>query len=136
VVNSVSLDGEAIPWEIRSGGRLFAVASERPDAVHHLVISIDPLGIEGDYSDHGVCLRAVSPTSGGILSLTVGGVPVGAPIRLDVFDIIGRLRFTRSMDLLSNEMMLRPEEELAPGLYFVRMMAGEARATARTVVIP
>jgi len=135
-VTSVTLDGTSIPWELREGGRLFAVAPEKPWGQHVFEVTVCPMGIEsgGPYSGFGVI--SPCPSGGRSVHVLVSGLETGSPVEIQVHDISGRMVIREDAVLTSGEVHVQPEEALAPGMYFITVISGDLSGRSRTVVIP
>ncbi|PIE51643.1 hypothetical protein CSA37_10525 [Candidatus Fermentibacteria bacterium] len=134
IVNGVYLDGNSIPWELRSGDRLFAVAGSRPDGDHLLTIDIDPLGVEEESPSQGFGLCALNPSVNGMISLSISGYPEGEPALVSIYDTSGRIVDSRYSVPESGRLELSCN--LLPGMYFVTVEALGRTAVTRSVVIP
>jgi len=133
-VISVTLDGTSIPWEIRDGGRLFAIAPSRPSGNHLFRVTIDPLGISNDSEGgYGFGLMTESPTSGEMLKIILHG-GFGSSGEVTVLDLTGRVVLHRSQEL-AETVFISAEEPLCPGVYFIRISSEGITAGTRTVVI-
>jgi len=62
-------------------------------------------------------------------------VPEMSPVEFSIYDLTGRLAIAPEQDEYSPGVHLAQLEELAPGIYFCRMVSGEFKATQRFVVI-
>ncbi len=135
-VTSVTLDGTSIPWELREGGRLFAVAPEKPWGQHVFEVTVCPMGVEsgGPYSGFGVI--SPCPSGGRSVHVLVSGLETGSPVEIQVHDISGRMVIREDAVLTSGEVHVQPEEALAPGMYFITVISGDLSGRSRTVVIP
>ncbi len=138
-VNSVTLDGTPISWELRSGGRLFAVAPETSYGDHTVSISITPLGIEdenhGGSSDGTILINVQSPCAGEVLEVNIQGLQTGNVFNLQVFDIAGRAVVSQQEIYNGSDYTIHSSGHIPSGVYFVTVNSGETMASARTLVI-
>lgn len=139
VVTSVTLDGTPISWELRSGGRLFAVAPETSYGDHTVSISITPLGIEdenhGGTSDGSVLINVQSPCAGEMLEVNIQGLQTGSAFNLMIIDIAGRVVVSQQEIYSCSDYTIHSSGYIPSGVYFVTVNSGETMASARTVVI-
>ncbi|MCK5786890.1 MAG: T9SS type A sorting domain-containing protein [Candidatus Sabulitectum sp.] len=135
-VLSVTLDGTAVPWELRSGGRLFSVIPETGYGEHTVSITIDPLGIEnGDREETlALAISLQSPCSGENLSVNVTGIPPGRAFNVQVLDITGRVISSQNEIFSGSPCTVSFSRPLPSGVYFVTVSSGDIMASARTVV--
>ncbi len=133
-VLSATLDGASIPWEVRDGGRLFAVAPSRPAGDHVFRVTMDPAGIQGGSQERsGFGVFAESPSScGGINIFLQGGY--GSEGGVTVLDLAGRVVLQGNLEL-DDAICLCPGESLSPGVYFIIVSSEGITGRTRTVVI-
>jgi hypothetical protein len=98
-------------------------------------VTWDPLGVDGGSVPSGFELLPVRPNPCAGTAGIDFGLPVAATVELSLFDISGRL----VQDIAAAEYQPGWHEiqlsELSPGVFFVRMTAGEFEATQRFVVV-
>ncbi len=106
---------------------------ELTPTLRQVTLNWDPLGIE-DPSEEGTCLLGAlcNPSPGPV---TIGfSVEVSSITELSIFDVSGRL-----LREINDEFPQGPAEvvisDLQPGIYFVRMTAGDFTATQHFVII-
>jgi len=103
--------------------------------LNDMMITWDPQGVEGDPDVTEYLLFGVNPNpSCGAVSIGFA-VPEMSPVELSIYDLTGRLAVVHAEDEYvagCHQVQLR---ELAPGIYFCRMISGEFMATQRFVVI-
>lgn len=137
LVSSVTLDGASIPWDIRDGGRLFAVAPERPPGNHRFEVIINPLVVEsGNERCSGFGVTAVSPSSGNSLCIALAGIESGSDAEILVHDLSGRRVYTDEITVSSSEVHILQEDTFPSGVYFITVRSQGSSGQARTVVIP
>ncbi len=99
-----------------------------------VTITWDPVGIEeGEATELRLLTVAPNPSSG--FSVLRFYLPVSASVKLNVFDLSGRIVQETHEDEYSAGYHDVQLEDLLPGIYFCRMTAGEFTATQRFVVI-
>ena len=135
-VASVTLDGTSIPWELREGGRLFAIASFRPWGEHLFRVEVNPMGIESGSAFSGFGVVAASPSTGGCIDLLLTGSGSDSPGEVLVHDIAGRRILREQVIPDSGEIHIIPPVLLQPGVYFITVKTAESTALSKTVVIP
>ncbi len=118
-VYGVYLDGDAIPWELRSNGRLFAVSVDRPFAEHIVTVDLSPMGSAEEHYESGFGLQAVNPGHSGRLALELPGYPEGIPAAVSVFDVTGRVVYSSPVEPQNESLVLNRQFEA--GLYLIRM---------------
>lgn len=138
IVTSVTLDGAPISWELRSGGRLFAVAPETSYGDHIVSISITPLGIEdenhGGTSDGSILINVQSPCVGELLEVNIQGLQTGSVFNLMMIDIAGRAVVSQQEIYSGSDYTIHSSGYIPSGVYFVTVNSGETMASARMVV--
>jgi hypothetical protein len=106
------------------------LSSESPHAsptLNEVTITWDPLGTGGSSEPECFILQPVVPNPSGPSPSVHFGLPEACTIALSVFDISGRLIQSfepAEYQAGSHEVQLKPVD---PGIYFVRMTAGEFR---------
>ena len=134
-VQSVTLNGAAVPWELRSEGRLFAVLPETAYGDHTVSISIDPLGVGSGSPGDSFIISAQSPCDGKYLSVNVQGLQSGEIFDLRVLDIAGRVISSQHEVYNGSAYSITVSRPMPSGVYFVTSSSGESMVSARTVVI-
>lgn len=135
VITYVLLDGIPIPWEKRSGGRLFAHAPALPFASHSFRIGIQAMGIEENPAESGFGVFPVSPVGGPQLTVLVPGLEEGMPVSVSVFDLSGRSVLIRSDEVVSSELILELDGSIPSGVYMVTVRSGGRYGTGRFTVL-
>ncbi len=135
-VLGVTLDGTSIPWEMGPDGMLFAISGERPGGDHTLVVTIDPLGIEGNGSGRPVFSAVVpSPVHGTVLNVSTPGLAAGSSALLSVFDLAGRTVYRENVIIQPDCLRIVPGDSPAPGVYFVTVTSMGHTARTRTILL-
>ncbi|MCD4706286.1 MAG: T9SS type A sorting domain-containing protein [Candidatus Sabulitectum sp.] len=135
-VLSVELNETPVPWELRGGGRLFAVMPEAGYGDHTVSITINPMGIENGDQQECIAIHVQSPCRGEYLSVNVQGIRPGESFDLRVLDIAGRV-ITSQHEIFSGSVYtVNLSGPVPSGVYFVTAASGDAMASARTVVTP
>jgi hypothetical protein len=136
-VQTVKLDGASVGWELRSGGRLFAVLPEAVYGEHTVSIHINPLGTadEAGGTPGTVSVQVQSPSSGKSFSVMVDGVGAGDLFMLQVHDITGRVIDSRQLVYSGSAYSINMQNPLPSGVYFVSISSGAAAGSGRTVVV-
>ncbi|RKZ04650.1 hypothetical protein DRQ21_01960 [Candidatus Fermentibacteria bacterium] len=136
-VQTVKLDGASVGWELRSGGRLFAVLPEATYGEHTVSIQINPLGTadEAGGTSGTVSVRVQSPSSGKSFSVMVDGVGGGDLFMLQVHDITGRVIDSRQLVYTGSVYSIDMQNPLPSGVYLVSVSSGAAAGSGRTVVV-
>ncbi|MCK4815879.1 T9SS type A sorting domain-containing protein, partial [bacterium] len=99
-----------------------------------VTITWDPVGIEeGEATELRLLTVAPNPSSG--FSVLRFYLPVSASVKLNVFDLSGRIVQETHEDEYSAGYHDVQLEDLLPGIYFCRMTSGDFSATQRFVVI-
>lgn len=103
------------------------------------VLGRGPLGSSGRSARHSLRLHLLATTRADAHAVRLGvTLAEEAPARLDMLDVAGRVVATRSLESFApgtHEIELSGTRDLAPGIYFVRFVQGNQRATARTVFL-
>ena len=73
-----------------------------------------------------------NPTSGRLF-IEYSGLPTGA-LKVDIVDIQGKLVFELPVQERSGQGKIQIEPEVGPGVYFLRLHAGDKMRTSRFVV--
>lgn len=133
VVSGVYLDGDPIPWELRSNGRLFAVAVDKPYTDHIVTVDLTPMGAGEEYSGSCFGLLAANPCYSGRLALKLPGFPDGTSADVSVFDVAGRVVYSRSEEPLNESLVLN--RQFAAGLYLVRVETDQGAVCTQAVVL-
>ncbi len=109
-------------------------ASNVDPVLEEVTFTWNSLGVEGGEAPEAVELRIGCNPSPGSPSIEFG-LPASGAVSLTVFDLAGRV--VASVEPSDCEAGWHTESlgELAPGVYFVRLTAGEAEASERFVVI-
>ena len=138
IVNSVTLDGSPISWELRSGGRLFAVAPETSYGNHTVSISITPLGIEGESNggnlDGLILIQVQNPSMGEQVEVSIQGLQTGSAFDLQMLDIAGRVVVSQQEIFSGSDYSLHSSGHIPSGVYFVTVNSCGSMASARMVV--
>jgi hypothetical protein len=103
--------------------------------LHDLTLNWDPLGVGDDpqVTEYMLFGAEPNPASG---SVNIGfAVPELSPVELSIYDLSGRLVGEIHGDEYSPGVHQVQLDELAPGIYFCRMISGNFTATQRFVVI-
>ncbi len=104
-------------------------------ALHDVTVTWDPLGTGDSESPGSLVLAPVTPNpASGPVTLSFG-LPSPASVDLLLLDISGRLIRHISTDEYQPGWNTLQIDGLLPGIYFVRMTAGEFEASERFVVI-
>ncbi len=133
-VLSVEFDGAGVGWELRSGGRLFAVLPEAAYGEHTVSVVINPLGAGADMP-RTVSVQVLSPSFGSSIEAIVEGVASGDLFRLQVYDMSGRVIESRQLVYSGSKYSVNMQNPLPPGVYFVSVCVGGAAGSGRTVVV-
>lgn len=135
-VNRVTIDGVAIPWDLRSGGRLFAVSGALDDASHVFQVEIDQLNSEPRLSaGFSRALTVPNPSFSSAIVLSITGEDPIAPVPVRVFDMTGRLVFAVQAVFQSGTAVISPMRALPSGLYWVSAQVDGEFLAARTVLL-
>jgi len=103
--------------------------------LNDVTLNWDPLGIEGDPQVTEYSLLGATPNpSYGSASICFA-VPELSLVELSIFDLAGHLVITAAQGEYSQGVHQIQLEELAPGIYFCRMISGKFTTTQRFVVI-
>lgn len=102
--------------------------------LHDVTFTWNPLGVEGGEAPEAVELRIGSNPSAGSPSIEFG-LPSAAEVSLAVFDMAGRVVASTEPGEYAAGCHTEGLGELAPGVYFIRLTAGEFEASERFVVI-
>jgi hypothetical protein len=112
--------------------------TETPDSVPALfdvALTWDVTGIEGDPGVTAYSLNGAEPNpSYGSVSITFT-VPELSQVGISVYDLSGRLVLAPAHEQYSQGVHQLQLDDLAPGIYFCRMISGEFSETQRFVVI-
>jgi hypothetical protein len=143
-VESVLLNEEPVQWELRSGGRLFAVLPETAFGDHSVTVVFNPLGIEdGDsvliedgVSTSQLSICTISPCSNEQIIVNVQGIPTGETFDLRVFDISGRVIAMQTEVFNGSVHTINISSGLPAGIYYITATAQGMVASTRTVVTP
>jgi len=104
-------------------------------ALLDVTITWDPLGTGGSGGPEGFFLSPIAPNPSGPISSISFGLPEAGQTEISVFDISGRLvQEIGSTEYPAGNHTIQLQA-LGPGIYFVRMQAGEFAATQRFVVV-
>ncbi len=133
-VLSVELDGTAVPWELRSNGRLFAVLPEAGSGDHIVSITINPMGIESGDQEEDFAISVQSPCREKYLNVTVQGIPEGEAFDLRVLDLAGRVIALQHEEFSGSVHTINFFRPVPPGVYFVTATSGKTMVSVRTVV--
>lgn len=99
------------------------------------MITWDPQGVrvEPQATEYLLFGAEPNPAYG---SVSIGfAVPEMSPVEISIYDLTGRLAVVSAQDEYVAGYHQVQLEELAPGIYFCRMVSGEFTATQRFVVI-
>jgi hypothetical protein len=99
-----------------------------------MTVTWNPLGAEEDPSPGFILCPVVPNPSPGALTVTFG-LPEPESVSLVFFDVTGRLVLETAPSEYGQGTHLLQPGTLRPGIYFVRMTAGEFTATQRFVVV-
>jgi hypothetical protein len=104
-------------------------------SLNDVTLNWDPLGVEGESQVTEYTLHGAEPNpSYGSASITFA-VPELSPVKLLVYDLAGHLVLAPAQAEYTPGVHQVQLEELTPGIYFCRMVAGEFTATQRFMVI-
>ncbi len=136
IVNSVSLDGNPITWDLRSEGRLFAVTSEESYGEHQLVIDIIPMGIENTNSNiDNITVIVENPSNPQQIAVSVEGITFGMVFNLSMYDLTGREITSSSQFYNGSSYSLDFYNPIPQGMYIVIVEAGNTITAEKTVVV-
>ncbi len=137
-VLSVELDGTAVPWELRSNGRLFAVLPEAGYGDHIVSVAIIPMGTEREnYAgsiEGSLAVSVQNPCGGEFFSVNVQGIMSDETFDLQVLDLTGRVVASQREIYSGSVYTVHVSNPVPPGVYFVTAKAGDTMASVRTVV--
>jgi len=103
--------------------------------LNDVMITWDPLGVGDDPQVTEYLLFGAEPNPAcGTVSICFA-VPELSPVELSIFDLAGHLVIAPAQEEYSPGVHQVQLEELAPGIYFCRMISEEFTATQRFVVI-
>ena len=103
--------------------------------LNDITITWDPLGVGDDPQVTEYLLFGVEPNPA-CGSVSIGfAVPEMSPVEFSIFDLAGHLVISPAQGEYSPGVHQVQLGELAPGIYFCRMVSGEFMATQRFVVI-
>ncbi len=136
IVNYVSLDGNSIPWDLRSEGRLFAVSSALSYGEHELLIGIDPMGVENNnsYADQ-IFVALQNPSNSRQIEVFVEGIAFGTVFNLSMYDLTGREITSSSQSYNGSSYSLDFNDPIPQGMYVVVVEAGNIITAEKTVVV-
>jgi hypothetical protein len=104
-------------------------------SLQSVTITWNPLGLEGGSVPSGIELLPVRPNPSAGTAGIEFGLPDAAMVELELFDISGRLVRETVPTEYEPGWHTAQLDALGPGIYFVRMRAGEFEATRRFVVV-
>lgn len=136
IVNSVSLDGNPIYWDLRSEGRLFAVSPEVSYGEHQLLIEINPMGVESSSSDASqITVTPENPSLSRQISVSIQGLTFGTVFSLSIYDLAGREVAASNQFYDGSNYSLYFEEPIPSGMYIVTVESGDSVVAGKTVVV-
>jgi hypothetical protein len=133
LVSHVTLDGVPVDWELRSGGRLFAVSQAFASGAHTLEVLIMPMNEEP--GDKPVILRISNPSACSGIHIRIEGLEPQGPLQTRLFDLSGRLVYRGNTVLREGTAVISPGRILPSGVYYVMVSHGDWSASGRTVVL-
>ncbi len=133
LVNSVSLDGVPLAWEVRSGGRLFAVSGAFGAGSHLLEVDMQPLSVPHPLVHRE--LWAASPSYSGSITIRITGDDPAGPVPVRVYDISGRVVFRGQSVFQSGVSVICPAAVLPSGLYCVSALIDGDVLVAPTILL-
>ena len=134
-VHQVSIDGQPITWELRSGGRLFAVLPEAAYDYHKVLITVTPTGINDVNHFENFTVRFQDSPTRGFPVINVQGIPSGEMFDLRLYDITGRVIASQREVFNSSVYSINLSNPLPSGVYFVTATVGNTMASDRAVVL-
>jgi hypothetical protein len=114
---------------------LSSATSDTTPVLTEVTVTWEPLGIDEGGTPAAMELMPVSPNpSNGAVTLDYG-LPSTVEVELAVYDVSGRVAQRISLGACVAGWHSVQLDELSPGIYFVRMTAGEFSGTQRFVVL-
>ncbi len=102
--------------------------------LQYVILTWDPLGIEGGETPTAAVLLSFTPNPSSIPSVAFG-VPEPSLVELTVFDLAGRRVREFPANIYATGYHNHLLIDLSPGVYFCRMVSGDYTATQHFVVI-